>query len=94
MLIGGGIFLAFPGLDIACLVFAGLSVVFITLFGVAIKLLGKIKEKELTQGELAMFAISGLIASLGVAFIVLGVMFVLIKKHPDFNFDLFKKNKK
>lgn len=29
-----------------------------------------------------------------VAFIVLGVMFVLIKKHPDFNFDLFKKNKK
>ena len=80
MLIGGGIFLAFPGLDIACIAFAGLSVLFITLFGVAIKLLGKIKEKELTQGELAMFAISGLIASLGVAFIVLGTAMQALSK--------------
>ena len=72
MFLGGGLFLAFPGLDISCLIFAGVSALFITVFSIAIKRLSKISKVQLKNGTQAILGITGIIAALGGAFIVLG----------------------
>ena len=68
LLIGGGMLLAYPGLDIACLEFAGLAALFITTFGVSIWALSKIDAKSLATGEIALAGIAVLIAGFGYAF--------------------------
>ena len=83
LLIGGGMLLAYPGLDIACLEFAGLAALFITTFGVAIWLLGKIKKKDLIQGELALAGIAVLIGGFGYAFTFVAEAMDMMSKVKD-----------
>ena len=83
LLIGGGILLAYPGLDIECLKFAGISALFIAIFGVAIWLLGKIKKKDLIQGELALAGIAVLIGGFGYAFTFVAEAMDMMSKVKD-----------
>ena len=50
ILIGGALFLLYPGLDVMCLEFAGIAALFILIFGVTIWALGKIDKKSLLVG--------------------------------------------
>ena len=83
LLLGGGVFLSYPGLDIECLKFAGISALFIAIFGVAIWLLGKLKKKDLIQGELALAGIAVLIAGFGYAFTFVAEAMDMISKVKD-----------
>ncbi len=83
LLVGGGLFLYFPGLDMECLKFAGISTLFIAIFGVAIWLLGKIKKKDLIQGELALAGIAVLIGGFGYAFTFVAEAMDMISKVND-----------
>ena len=83
LLLGGGLFLAFPGLDMECLKFAGISALFILIFGVTIWALGNIKKKDLIQGELALAGIAVLIAGFGYAFTFVAEAMDMISKVKD-----------
>ena len=83
LLVGGGLFFNFPGLDMECLKFAGISALFIAIFGVAIWLLGKIKKKDLIQGELALAGIAVLIGGFGYAFTFVAEAMDMISKVND-----------
>lgn len=83
LLVGGGLFLYFPGLDIECLKFARISALFIAIFGVAIWLLGKLKKKDLIQGELALAGIAVLIGGFGYAFTFVAEAMDMISKVND-----------
>lgn len=80
LLIGGGLLLAYPGLDMACLKFVALSALFIVVFGGSIWLLGKIKKKALIQGAIAMAGIGVLILLFGFAFTSISKVMVEIDK--------------
>ena len=83
LLLGGGMFIAFPGLDIECLKFAGISALFIAIFGVAIWLLGKIKKKDLIQCERAHAGIAVLIGGFGYAFTFVAEAMDMMSKVKD-----------
>ena len=83
LLLGGGMFIAFPGLDIECLKFAGISALFIAIFGVTIWELSKLEKKDLIKGELALAGIAVIIAGFGYAFTFVAEAMDMMSKVKD-----------
>ena len=83
ILIGGALFLLYPGLDVMCLEFAGIAALFILIFGVTIWALGKIDKKSLLVGELALAGITVIIGLFGYAFTYVAEAMDMLSKVND-----------
>ena len=83
ILIGGALFLLYPGLDVMCLEFARIAALFILIFGVTIWALGKIDKKSLLVGELALAGITVIIGLFGYAFTYVAEAMDMLSKVND-----------